>query len=436
VQVIANRENLGFAAGNNQGLALANGNYLLLLNNDTVVTEGWLARMLSVFERYMEVGIVGPVSNYVSGPQQVPGASYQGLEEMHHFAKQWSVERMGQTLEVTRAVGFCLLAKREVIDRIGGLDEQFGSGNFEDDDFCLRAAAAGYKARIAQDAFIHHTGSQTFLGAGINYKQSLERNWEIFKTKWKLPASIPYGANCTLYFDTKDLSQYYVPLPPRTGIPLTIKTTPAEKAEGAVTPMDRLKKMAQAELTVGNWEQAIQLLTEALNLDQTSESLVSLWNDLGYCYFMANLPREAESAFDDGLKINPDNLDLLTNLASLYLHQEDYTRATEYVNRALRLAPHDEGALRALGDCAIKLARFDVALGAYDRGHRPSDSRPGPIGQRRNRQNRLHFQDHLTVRERGRFMTSGNSTFLMDYLKMSFRWIGNFRGIIRNRISG
>ena len=182
------------------------------------MTEGWLARMLSVFERYLEVGIVGPVSNYVSGPQQVKGACYQSLEEMHDFAKQWSVEHMGQTMEFQRVVGFCLLAKREVIDRIGGLDEQFGSGNFEDDDFCLRAAAAGYKARIAQDAFIHHTGSQTFKGAGINYQQSLERNWEIFKTKWKLPQDLPYGANYTLNLDAKDLSQYYIPIPPRAGI--------------------------------------------------------------------------------------------------------------------------------------------------------------------------------------------------------------------------
>lgn len=219
VRVIANKENLGFAAGNNQGLAFANGTYVLLLNNDTVVTEGWLARMLSVFERYLEVGIVGPVSNYVTGPQQVDRASYQSLEEMHHFAKQWSAEHVGQTMEVRRLVGFCLLCKREVIDRIGGLDEQFGIGNFEDDDFCVRAAAAGYKARIAIDAFIHHTGSQTFRGAGIDCQQTGERNWELFKKKWKLPQNLPFSVNYTLDLDTRDLSQYYIPVKARAGIP-------------------------------------------------------------------------------------------------------------------------------------------------------------------------------------------------------------------------
>ena len=366
VRVISNKENLGFAAGNNQGLAVANGNYVLMLNNDTVVTEGWLGRMLSVFERYPEVGIVGPVSNNISGPQQVKEASYRSLDDMPSFAKKWSAEHDGQSMEFQRVVGFCLLAKREVIDRIGGLDEKFGSGNFEDDDFCLRAAAVGYKARIAQNAFIHHTGSQTFKGAGINYQQSLERNWEIFKSKWKLPQDLPYGYSYTLNLDAKDLSQYYFPLPPRASTPLIIKTIPREKAEDTVAPVGRLEKMVQSELTAGNWEKAIQLLTEALNHNQTSDADVSLWNDLGYSYFMANLPQQAEIAFSDGLRINPRNFDLLNNLASLYLHQEDYDRATDYVNRALRLDPHDVGALRTLGDCAIKLARFDVALRAYE----------------------------------------------------------------------
>jgi GT2 family glycosyltransferase/acetyltransferase-like isoleucine patch superfamily enzyme/2-polyprenyl-3-methyl-5-hydroxy-6-metoxy-1,4-benzoquinol methylase/Flp pilus assembly protein TadD/glycosyltransferase involved in cell wall biosynthesis len=227
VRVIANKKNLGFAAGNNQGLSVANGSYVLLLNNDTVVAEGWLARMLSVFERFSNVGIVGPVTNNISGPQQVKEATYNSLEEMHPFAKQRSSAHIGETIESFRVVGFCLLAKREVIDRIGGLDEQFGSGNFEDDDFCLRAAAAGYKARIAQDAFIHHTGSQTFKGAGINYQQSLERNWKIFKTKWKLPKNSPYGTY-TVNLNTKDLSQYYISLPTSQAItPLIVNAHPS-----------------------------------------------------------------------------------------------------------------------------------------------------------------------------------------------------------------
>jgi len=82
-----------------------------------------------------------------------------------------------------------------VIERIGGLDERFGRGNFEDDDFCLRALLTGFQTRLAGDCFVHHFGSQSFLAAGIDYRQSLHDNWEIFKRKWGMPADLPYGAD-------------------------------------------------------------------------------------------------------------------------------------------------------------------------------------------------------------------------------------------------
>lgn len=192
VRIIANRTNRGFAAGNNQGLALARGAYVLLLNNDTIVTDGWLTRMLKIFEAYPDVGIVGPMSNYVSGPQLIRDVSYSRSEGLDVFATEWTNSHDGQSREATRVVGFCLLTRKEVIARIGGLDEQFGSGNFEDDDFCIRAFQVGFRARISLDAFVHHTGSQTFKAAKIDYRHSLARNWELFKTKWGIPTDTPY----------------------------------------------------------------------------------------------------------------------------------------------------------------------------------------------------------------------------------------------------
>lgn len=213
VRIISNSTNRGFAAGNNQGLALARGEYVLLLNNDTIVTEGWLPRMLAVFERYPKVGVVGPMSNYVSGPQLVPNASYKNIDEMEAFAARWAVEHAGESVPCTRMVGFCLLARRAVVDQIGGLDEQFGSGNFEDDDFCIRAALAGYEARIAQDVFVHHTGGQTFKGAGIDYHQSMMHNWKLFKSKWGIPADTSLEEGYLIPVRSWTASHDYVPLP-------------------------------------------------------------------------------------------------------------------------------------------------------------------------------------------------------------------------------
>jgi GT2 family glycosyltransferase/tetratricopeptide (TPR) repeat protein len=187
--VIRNESNRGFAGGNNQGLAVARGEYVLWLNNDTVVTPGWLDAMLAVSARHPETGLVGPMSNRVSGPQFVREAVYSNLTEMPAYAAQFTQANAGQSFEVVRAVGFCLLCTRAVVAQIGALDETFGSGNFEDDDYCLRTQLAGFRIRIARDSFVHHTGSQTFAGEKIDYRSSMLRNWEIFRTKWELPAS-------------------------------------------------------------------------------------------------------------------------------------------------------------------------------------------------------------------------------------------------------
>ncbi|MEQ8223325.1 MAG: glycosyltransferase, partial [Candidatus Eremiobacterota bacterium] len=188
VMVIANSVNRGFSAGNNQGISIAKGEYILLLNNDTVVTEGWLKNMLSVLQIEPMVGITGPVTNNISGPQKITEAFYETLEEMESFASKWIESHKGQTLSYPRVVGFCLLTRKSVIDLIGCLDERFATGNFEDDDFCVRAAQAGYGARIVMDSFVHHTGSQTFKGAKINYIDRMMANWKLFKEKWGIPA--------------------------------------------------------------------------------------------------------------------------------------------------------------------------------------------------------------------------------------------------------
>jgi GT2 family glycosyltransferase len=190
LRIIVNRTNRGYAAGNNQGLAVARGEYVVLLNNDTVVTEQWLAAMLAVFTRHPATGIVGPRSNRVSGKQQIDVVGYRNLDELPAFAAAWSAKHAGESRVVDRVVGFCLLARREVIEAVGGLDEQFGTGNFEDDDFCIRAHLAGFETRIADDAFVHHVGNATFNGAGIDYARAMRTNWDLFKRKWAIPPEI------------------------------------------------------------------------------------------------------------------------------------------------------------------------------------------------------------------------------------------------------
>jgi len=183
VRVIENRENRGFPAGVNQGFDVSSGDQVLLLNNDTVLTTGWLKKMLACLYAEADIGLVGPTTNNISGLQQI-SASYDDLMQLDGFAWDWGKEHSAERIETDRLVGFCLLIRREVIDRIGNMDEQFGIGMFEDDDYCRRAIAAGYRCVVAADAFVHHFGSRTFANVGVDSNQLLSRNKELFDKKW------------------------------------------------------------------------------------------------------------------------------------------------------------------------------------------------------------------------------------------------------------
>lgn len=182
--VVANPTNLGFAAGNNRGIEVATGEYVIILNNDTLVTETWLDGLIACAEEDPTIGIVGPVSNSVSGPQQVDGASYESFQDLQAYARAFREQHRGRRLPLDRIVGFCMLIRREVIEKIGVLDERFGLGNFEDDDYCLRTRQAGFRLMVAQDVFIHHFGSRTFLGNGVDFAAAMQHGQEAFLAKW------------------------------------------------------------------------------------------------------------------------------------------------------------------------------------------------------------------------------------------------------------
>jgi len=206
VTLITNTDNRGFPAAVNQGIKAAQGKQILLLNNDTIVTTGWLRRLLEVLHSDANIGLVGPVSNNVSGYQQIP-VDYQDLAELDGFA--WSRQcwflpaaaREARLTDVDRLIGFCLLIKREVIENIGLFDEQFGIGNFEDNDFCRRAGRAGYRLVIAQDAFVHHFGSTTFRATGVDFAALLQENQRKYEQKWR--EETPPTANAALSIPTK-----------------------------------------------------------------------------------------------------------------------------------------------------------------------------------------------------------------------------------------
>jgi len=181
--IIANEDNRGFPAAANQGIRAASGEYVVLLNNDTIVTRGWLRRLLCALHSNPQNELVGPVSNRVDGQQRIR-VGYRSLAQIDGFAQEWAERNEMQTVNCNRLIGFCLLFRRSLVDRIGYLDERFGIGNFDDDDFTRRTVNAGYRACIARDAFVHHFGGMTFRSEGIDKKVLIDQNRQLFQEKW------------------------------------------------------------------------------------------------------------------------------------------------------------------------------------------------------------------------------------------------------------
>ena len=199
VRVTFNSSNRGFAGGNNQGIAAARGDFLIILNNDVLVTDGWVEGLLAPFGRLPGLGMTAPRSNRVAGSQQLEIVSYTTNEEYQIFAQQMRKEFSGTGWLTDRAIGFCLCIDRRVITEVGGFDEGYAVGNFEDDDFSLRVRSAGYKILICDDVVIHHFGSKTFTANNINYSDTMQRNWARFSEKWGFPPTYPVnGYNSAL----------------------------------------------------------------------------------------------------------------------------------------------------------------------------------------------------------------------------------------------
>ncbi len=231
VRIIYNETNRGFGGGNNDGMAEAKGEYIVVLNNDVIVTEGWLDALLDPFDRIPSVGVTAPRSNKIIGDQEVIDASYDDMHAMQAYAAQRREKYAKRGFLTDRAIGFCLCIDRRVIESIGGFDERFAVGNFEDDDFCIRVRAAGYEIYVCDDSFIHHFGSQSFAANNVDYMATMHGNWAKFAQKWRYAPAYPTNG-----YDPRkaiingfDRAKHYAPLPP----PRDVKPAALEDVAGA-----------------------------------------------------------------------------------------------------------------------------------------------------------------------------------------------------------
>ncbi|MFN3480499.1 MAG: glycosyltransferase, partial [Thermodesulfovibrionales bacterium] len=362
-RLIENKENRGFAAGCNQGIREAKGEYILLLNNDVIVTEGWLNGLLYCLKKAPDAGIVGPMTNNISGLQKIE-VDYEGEEGIDDFSRRFRETYYGRRVPLRRIVGFCMLFRRDLIDRIGLLDESFGTGNFEDDDLCLRAELEGFKNYIAGDVFIHHYGSRSFIGNKIDYNATMGGNRKRFNEKWNA-----------------------------IGIDM-------ESSEGMRLLCLRILERAEELYNKGKYEQAIKALIAGLKREPENKRIIySLTEKLielkqyehclnilkefpvddmrlsllkGYCFEGLDNIDEALRIADEALSIERDNPLALNLKGIIHYKKGDRDSAYELFSRAIEADPGYGEPYTNLGVIEWSRGNQDRAIELLERGFKLS----------------------------------------------------------------
>jgi len=180
IELVRLYPNQGFIKAANTGLRKSSNEFVCLISNDTVVTEGWLGKMCNALTGHPEIGVINPSSNTFG----IHPSKGQAIEDLALSLDKYR----GQYRLTSGCVGFCMLIRKKLIDKIGYLDETYQGGYFEDTDYSRKVQEAGFKCAIAQDSYVWHKEHSTFKSAQI--EELFKRNREIFHKRWGIPLRI------------------------------------------------------------------------------------------------------------------------------------------------------------------------------------------------------------------------------------------------------
>lgn len=186
ILLLLNKKNTGFSPACNQAARALRetdcADYdIFLLNNDTRLAPNslfWLR--MGLYEKE-EIGATGSCSNYAGNNQQID-IEFTLPNEYLQFGAKLNIPSSNPYEERVRLSGFAMLIKRYIWDAVGGMDEDFAPGYFEDDDLSMKILKVGYRLLFCKNSFIYHAGSQSFSQCS-NIKELLYEHYELFIQK-------------------------------------------------------------------------------------------------------------------------------------------------------------------------------------------------------------------------------------------------------------
>lgn len=362
--LIQNEENQGFAAGNNQGVAAARGKYVLLLNNDVLVAKGWLNALVAAHELDESIGMVGPVTNYISGRQMVKDVPYESPEGFYGFAESVLKSQPYQIEPRRRIAGFAVLMEKALYEQVNGLDESFGSGNFEDDDLCLKVSQANKLIMVHEGVFLHHFGSQTFKANDMDYQASLIERGDLFRQKWP---DVDYEE----LIETKDtLLERHKTLHEEALVKLD-EGKIDEAAEDLASllkehPVHQGALLGEALILrrKGNVEEALARLTRII---QINPQHALAYNQAGIIVAESGDLEAAAQMLSRAIQNDPELVDAQRNYAEILLAQDEFPAAIQTLDSILTRYPDDVPTLIRMAELNLEADRQNDARDLLDK---------------------------------------------------------------------
>jgi len=192
VRLLRLEHNAGFPGGMNAGLCSVHGDPIFLVSSDVLIPPGTIGRLLAAFDLHLQAGLISPVTNAAGNEQRIliepQRPESVALQQGRAFAEAGE----GGCVFAYRLDFCCVGLRRKVYETIGGFDETFSPGYYEDFDYSLMAREAGFELLIAENAFVYHEGGGTFGRVSPEKKSLIARNKQRFLDKHGRNTRLPH----------------------------------------------------------------------------------------------------------------------------------------------------------------------------------------------------------------------------------------------------